>query len=296
MKVICIHGIAQEGKSSDLLKAEWDAALLEGLREADLAWPAQMETVYPFYGKVLADKTADVDRGEAVGLIRRGGPAADESRKYAFCDELLSEMATARAVQTDQLTGQDGQPVARGVLNWPWVQALARRLNEVSVIADLSIDTFTRDVWVYLNYKQVHLPVDRIVADMLPRNEPCVVVAHSLGTVVSYNVLTALARRELVKAWITLGSPLGIEAIYRRLPNVVPKVARKAPWGVGSWYNARDPRDFVALHPIDKTVFGGAPEVEGSDHVANASSNRHGIAGYLSDPQVAQRIAQAATG
>jgi hypothetical protein len=294
--VVCIHGIAQEGKSSAQLKVEWDAALRDGLRKAEVPWPAQMETVYPFYGKVLADKTADVDRGVAVGLIRRGGPPADEPKKYEFYDELLTEMAKARAVQTDNLTAEDGLPVARGVLNWPWVQAMARRLNQVSAIADLSIDTFTRDVWVYLNYKQVHLPIDRIVADALPSNERCVVVAHSLGTVISYNVLTALGQRDLVKAWITLGSPLGIEAIYRRLPNLVPKVARKSPWGVGSWYNARDVQDFVALRPIDKNAFAGAPVVEGSDHVVNATSNKHGIAGYLSDVQVARRIASAAAG
>lgn len=296
MKVVCIHGIGQEGKSVAQLKAEWDAALRIGLAKAGAAWPARMQTIYPYYGKVLADQTAQVDRGEAVGLIRRGGPPADESRRYAFYDELLSEIAAARQVPVDTLAGEDGQPLARGPLNWPWVQALARQLNRVSAIADLSIDTFTRDVWVYLNYRQVQLPVDRIVADAVPDDEPCVLVAHSLGTVVSYNVLSAMAQRDSIRAWITLGSPLGIEAIYKRLPNLVPKVARKAPAGVGHWYNARDAQDFVALHPVDKGVYRGQPEVESSDHVVNATSNQHGIGGYLGDPEVARRIAQAAAG
>lgn len=295
MKVICVHGIAQETKSSAQLKAEWDAELVKGLQRAELTWPEGMETVYPYYGRMLADKTADIDHGEAVGLIRRGGPPADEPRKYEFYEELLGQMAAARAVPTQDLVGEDCQPVARGVLNWPWVQALARRLNQVSAIADLSIDTFTRDVWVYLNYRQVNVPVDEIVARAMPRAEPCIVVAHSLGTVVTYNVLASLARRDHVRAWITLGSPLGIEAIQRRLPNVLPKAPRRAPAGVGSWYNARDPQDFVALHPIGTGAFPGLPAVEGSNHVVNATSNQHGIAGYLGDAEVARRIHAAVT-
>lgn len=296
MKVVCIHGIAQERKSSALLKDEWDTALREGLREAELEWPADMQTVYPFYGKVLAEKTAEVDRGEALGLIRRGSTPAQDQKKHDFYAEVLAEMANARAVPLDGLQAEDGRPVERGVLNWSWVQAVARKLNQVSAIADLSVDIFTRDVWVYLNHTSVHVPVDRIVAEALPTSEPCVVVAHSLGTVVSYNTLTAIARRDNAKAWITLGSPLGIEAIYKRLPNLVPKVARKSPLGVGTWYNARDPQDFVALNPIDQTVFMGDPLVEGSDHIVNATSNQHGIAGYLNDAQVARRIVQAARG
>lgn len=293
MKVICVHGIAQEGKSSEQLKAEWDAALRRGL--GDAPWPPGMQTVYPTYAKTLADKTADVDRGEVVGLIRRGSNDTENQKRFEFYEEFLTEVAKGRAVALDGLVGADGQPVQRGVLNWWWVQALARRLNKVSVIADLSIDTFTRDVWVYLNYNQVRLPVDAIVDAAIPVDEPCVVVAHSLGTVVSYNVLMARQQRRHVRAWVTLGSPLGIEAIHRRLPSLVPRVARKSPFGVGTWYNARDPHDFVALNPVTKEHFGGEPEVENTSHIVNATSNQHGIAGYLSDPQVATRIVQAAS-
>lgn len=293
MKVICVHGIAQEGKNSEQLKVEWDAALRKGL--GDAAWPPGMETVYPTYAKTLADKTADVDRGEVVGLIRRGSNDAENQKKYEFYEEFLTEVAKERAVALNGLTGADGQPVQRGVLNWWWVQALARRLNKVSAIADLSIDTFTRDVWVYLNYNQVRLPVDAIIDAAIPVDEPCVVVAHSLGTVVSYNVLIARQQRRNVRAWVTLGSPLGIEAIHRRLPSLVPRIARKSPFGVGAWYNARDPQDFVALNPVTEEHFGGAPKVESTDHIVNATSNQHGIAGYLGDPRVAARIAQAAS-
>jgi hypothetical protein len=294
MKIIYVHGIAQEGKSEQLVGEEWDAALREGLRNAGLAWPANATTVTPFYGRVLADKTAEVDRGEAVGLLRKGSNEAENARKFEFYDELLGEIAAARRVRTDDLLGDDGRPVQKGLLNWPWVNALVRRLNDIKPLADWSIDTFTRDVWVYLNYTMVRLPVDEIVARKLPADEPCVIVAHSLGTVVSYNVLTQLADRSRIRGWITLGSPLGIESIYSRIPSE-PGKPRRAPSGIPTWYNARDPEDVVALHPVPAGRFAGSPVVENASHVSNRTSNEHGIRGYLSDADVARRIHAAAT-
>jgi hypothetical protein len=41
---------------------------------------------------------------------------------------------------------------------------------------------------------------------------------------------------------------------------------------------------------LDALHFGVDPAVENKDDVANGTSNRHGISGYLSDPIVARRI------
>lgn len=289
MKIVYVHGIAQEEKSEQKLGDEWDAALRDGLRNAGLDWPAGATTVAPFYGRVLADRTAEAERGEVVGLLRKGSDAAEDARKFEFYDSLLGEMAAARQVPVDRLLGEDGRPIEKGVLNWRWVNALVRKLNDIKPLADWSIETFTRDVWVYLNYNFARLPIDEIVTQKIPSGEPCVIVAHSLGTVVSYNVLTQLADRSNVRAWITLGSPLGIHAIYNRVPSEPGKL-RRAPSGIPAWYNARDPQDAVALHPVPTDKFVGNPVVENASHVKNRTSNEHGISGYLSDAEVARRI------
>lgn len=294
MKIIYVHGIAQERKDPTALKAEWDQSFRQGLAAAGMAWPAGAATVLPYFGDTLSEKTAEIDRGEAVGLIRRGSTAAEEASKYEFYNEFLTQLADGKGVSTADLVGEDGQPVERGPQNWRWVLALTRRLNKIGPIADWSIDTFTRDVWVYLLHNQVRQPIHAIVDQAIPAAEPCVVVSHSLGTVVAYNVLTERGSRDNVRAWITLGSPLGIEAIYRRLPSSLTPVPRRAPAGIASWYNARDPEDIVALHEIPVAKFGGAPAVENSSHVDNPTSNQHGIIGYLSDAAVAKRIAEAA--
>lgn len=295
MKIVYVHGIAQERKDPVALKAEWDQSFRQGLDAAGVAWPSGSETVLPYFGDTLADKTAEIDRGEAVGLIRRGGTASEDASKYEFYNEFLTQVAEAKGVPTAGLVGDDGLPVERGPQNWKWVLALTRRLNKIKPIADWSLDTFTRDVWVYLLHNQVRRPIHAIVDSAIPTAEPCVVVSHSLGTVVAYNVLTERASREHVRAWITLGSPLGIEAIYSRLPSSLTPMPRRAPSGIAAWFNVRDPEDIVALYEIPGTKYGGEPAVENSSHVNNPTANQHGIIGYLSDAVVARRIAKAAT-
>jgi hypothetical protein len=44
-----------------------------------------------------------------------------------------------------------------------------------------------------------------------------VVVAHSLGTIVSYRLLRRYGAKAQVKLFVTLGSPLGIDVVKARL-------------------------------------------------------------------------------
>ena len=86
--------------------------------------------------------------------------------------------------------------------------------------------------------------------------------------------------------FLTVGSPLAIRAIRRQfLP------LRDPP--VGGWYNAFDPKDVVALYPLDGTNFPVQPAVENYNQVHNSTDNHHGIVGYLDNPEVAGHISDA---
>jgi hypothetical protein len=56
------------------------------------------------------------------------------------------------------------------------------------------------------------------------------------------------------------------------------------------WFNAFDPRDAVALYPLDTEHFDVEPSIENKADVRNDTPNCHGISGYLSDKDVARRI------
>jgi hypothetical protein len=57
-------------------------------------------------------------------------------------------------------------------------------------------------------------------------------------------------------------------------------------------------RDVVALYPLDTKSFPldpANPAIENKTDVRNRTANRHGIAGYLDDQEVARRIYDALT-
>jgi hypothetical protein len=62
---------------------------------------------------------------------------------------------------------------------------------------------------------------------------------------------------------------------------------------VTAWYNAYDPKDVVALCPLDAANFPVNPPVENYGRVLNGTDNRHGIIGYLDDADVAKQILDA---
>jgi hypothetical protein len=128
--------------------------------------------------------------------------------------------------------------------------------------------------------------IDAIVEAKLTQ-EPTIVVAHSLGSVVGYNVIKRnLPNIKLVK-YITVGCPLGLRAISSKLGLL------ENPGGPDGWYNAYDPRDVVALNPLDQVYFPADPAIVNYGGVHNQTDNRHSIAGYLNDPSVARQVAEA---
>jgi pimeloyl-ACP methyl ester carboxylesterase len=164
------------------------------------------------------------------------------------------------------------------------VQAIIQALDHIPGLNSRLIDAFTRDVYVYLTYLGVRAQIDKVVADALG-DGPCVVVTHSLGNVVAYNVLRARAATPQYPKLVMVGSPLGIRVIKQQL--ATPLVSPPCVW---QWFNAYDDRDVVALVPLDGQTFNVTPAIENKNDVLNFTDNRHGIEGYLADPVVAQQV------
>ena len=152
-----------------------------------------------------------------------------------------------------------------------------------------TLETFTRDVFLYTTRAGVRDEIDAIVAAKLTE-QPTVVVGHSLGTVVAYSVLRRDTRALKVPIYVTVGCPLAVRSIRDQFrPLRTPKL-------IAAWYNAFDTRDTVALYPLDRTNFNVDPGViENKTDVRNPTENRHGISGYLGDKDVARRIHDALT-
>lgn len=307
-ELIFIHGRAQENKDSKALKAEWIAALNEGLAQSGLALPIPESAIhFPYYGDTLYDLAKGESATEAAEVVVRGA-----KEEQAFVRAILVEIATQRGFAAD-IDQTDPDEVAtslndeqrrrggddrllnhlhdetrqRGPLNWPWMQNVLRVIDRhVPFGSSRSIALFTHDAYVYLNRPDVSSIIDAGVTKAFSANKPSVVVSHSLGSVIAYDLLRRVGETNHweISFFVTVGSPLAVSAIKERLhPTYHPKC-------VGSWYNALDTRDVVALYPLDKANFPIEPEITNYTKVKNHTSNRHGIAGYLDDPIVAKRI------
>ncbi|MCB5183035.1 esterase/lipase family protein [Streptomyces antimicrobicus] len=112
---------------------------------------------------------------------------------------------------------------------------------------------------------------------------PLVVVGHSLGTIIAYEVLREERRRD-VDLFVTVGSPLGITEIQDLLvrPPAVPACVK-------AWCNASDLRDLVALDHWLRAEY--PPPARVTDHlVRNDSANHHGISEYLASAPVQSQV------
>ena len=76
------------------------------------------------------------------------------------------------------------------------------------------------------------------------------IIGHSLGSVVAYETLQTRATTSPLPLLITLGSPLGLSAINRRLQR-----PPAYPPGLKRWVNIAAPDDIVAARPDLISVF-----------------------------------------
>lgn len=284
MKLVMVHGRAQEGKDPVALKKEWLDALAYGLARANATLPPGTTVEFPYYGDLLAKLVAETATPLGQNVNSKGSVPDPEQ---ALRSEMIHEIAQGAGITDADIEREfPGELTEKGPGNWEWVQAILRAVDRVPGINSSSIKAFTRDVSVYLTYSGVRRQIDRIVETALG-GDPCVVLAHSLGTVVAYNVLYKRPAVPRYPRFVTVGSPLGIKAIKKRIERPL-----RSPPCVESWFNAYDERDFVALAKLDARNFDVSPPIENKSDVKNFTDNRHGIAGYLADPIVASKIVE----
>jgi hypothetical protein len=286
-QLVFVHGRAQQQKDPGALKRSWIDAWQTGLAKSNLSIPIDESAIhFPYYGDTLA---ALVEGEPAPDVIVMGPEAPPEER--AFIAEVLEEARTDRAIGDDEvLAHADTEIIEQGPMNWRWVRAIVKALDaRLPGASGTTLSLVTFDVYHYLKNPGVRDAIEEGVRGAIAADEETVVVSHSLGTVVSYNLLRreGESRGWQVPLHLTLGSPLGVTAIRAALQPL------KSLACVNAWFNAMDPNDIVALYPLGPPRFGVQPAIENKTDVDNWTDNQHGIAGYLDDEVVARRIHEA---
>ena len=285
-KLLLVHGRGQQGLNPETLKSEWLGALNRGATTLGQTLPGDIDVAFPYYGDILDQYTQQFGIPLTSDLQSRGNSLDDEFLVFqAEFAEAVRQRAGIPDAQVDAEYGPD--PAPRGPLNWKWVQAILRAIDKNGTgMNQKTLETFTRDVFLYTTRAGVRDEIDQIVASKLTE-QPTVVVSHSLGTIVAYSVLRTDRRSLRVPLLVTVGSPLAVRAVRDQFRPL------RSPSSVDAWYNAFDTRDVVALYPLDADNFPVRPAIENNPTVKNHTENRHGIVGYLDNPDVARRILNA---
>lgn len=290
-RLVLVHGINQQGKSEEILRKDWLGHLHRGLGRDKVA--DGLEIAVPFYGDELKRRADGVD-SIAVSQGPDGTPDQDEA---AFLAAGLVETAAAAgignaAIAAEQrVIAREADVVAQeqGFIMNRRFNAIVRLLERVSPLHGTVVMRVLKQAYAYLKRPGVGPAVDAIVRPQVER-WPAVIVAHSLGTVVSFKLLRTMAlegKPVRVPLFVTVGSPLPLMAVQAALG---PEFA--LPAGVDRWLNALDPDDFITLgKPLDDINF--ADGIENIVDIENDGDDAHAISGYLADRRVAAAIAKA---
>lgn len=162
----------------------------------------------------------------------------------------------------------------------------ARAVQKISPARGTVAMRFLKQAYTYYRTDGLRKQIDALVAEAIEEAGECVVVSHSLGTIVSFRAIRDLVTSANVKKYITLGSPLGLNSFRDQLGDELGR-----PDKVGSWLNAHDPRDFVSMGIALQDYYENV-DVEFKD-VKNTNDDPHAISkekGYLHDERILRWI------
>jgi hypothetical protein len=258
--LVYVHGAGQQ-ENRHILKRRLDEHLFGG---------NQLDgTTLAYYSDLLHDEPTMPD------AIAAAGPEAADIQA-AF----LARAGTVAAVEAQAVAGGAGgaQPGEGGEGAQPGNQPAAIAGIGFPDPAFLILATLaSSDVTSYL-FGAVGADIRERVRTAVLAHQPCIVLAHSLGTIVAYDVLSELPGGT-VPVFITAGSPLGLANVQRRIGDRSGPPA-PLPASVKAWRNFADPFDPVAIERTLADEFTPAGAITDTA-VENRALLNHDLTGYL---------------
>ncbi|WP_037906053.1 hypothetical protein [Actinacidiphila yeochonensis] len=278
-RVVLVHGIAQQNKGPQTLLADWYPSLKDGLILAAGVDLAQDEVSMAFYGDLF----------RPAGHRALGEPELDASDIQEGIErDLLHQWWMSAAEQERRVAGPGTATRLRTPL---LVQRALDALSHSAFFAGLSeraVIGSARQVRRYFTEPEIRTGVQSRLARAISQDTE-VIVAHSLGTVVAYEVLCAHAEWSDLTL-ITMGSPLAVRnLVFERLtPSPVVGHARW-PAPVKRWTNIADAGDVVALTKELAPSFGD----DIRDLLVHNGAKAHDVRPYLTARETGMAMAEA---
>ncbi|MET9462594.1 hypothetical protein ABZY05_47705 [Streptomyces canus] len=286
--VVMVHGIwnrqrgMEPGEAAVALAKRHRSRLEQGLAASGLTHVPVPDVAMAYYAHVLSDGWQDQAAGQAETRLEDLSPAQQEDAREWL--ELAGvpvpqEMQAGVLAPLRQMVGwlvrrRTGDGVAATVH-----KDISERLSRLII-------AFLQDTDAYTSRPRRRQQAREVVAQTIREHRPTVVVAHSLGSVVAYEALHEFSDLQ-AELLVTLGSPLGLPAMMRKLdPEPISGYGQRPP-GVGRWVNVADVGDLVALPP----KLGGCFPVDAHETTDIGLLAFHSLERYLADGMTGAVIA-----
>lgn len=292
---------------ADFLREQWLAALAHGMErdhpDATLEQYRESEKTFVYFGDL------------SNGFLRRAGRHYNETDDQSSRDVALSAL---KEYATEDFLDKRGREIYEGLDGKSSVTEFLADLfaNPLHFIgaSESVISLVAPDMQHYWNPDRafgsdLRWRLTEPLAAALGRGDDVMLMAHSLGSIMSYDVLWKLSyygewrhiRNRTVSEFVSLGSPLGNATVRGNLKGGGGQGLRRYPTNIGNWHNVAAEDDYIAQ---DETVADDFEDMESArmvnsirDHriynlaVRDGESNPHHATGYLVHPEVVELVA-----
>lgn len=286
--IVYVHGIGRHAPP-DQLKLDWDLALFGkdlGERSRMAYWSDLLHSPVAPGGRTVRRSRADAEGTlDVAALLADAGLDKNDQAAGDFALNLLRGLGVAEAIPGAHGAGKKVLPLP-GFLRKP--------------ISRVFIESFVSDAAAYFFRAGIRSRIRKRLVEQLqlPKGQPVTIVAHSQGSIVAYEVLSAMAQDGLaLDALVTIGSPLGI----REVQDFVDPDSLAIPTVVTRWVNFADLLDPVALDKGLASDFKARPPATikiQDEMIVNTASrqlvgfNPHSAVGYLAHPAVRRVVTE----
>ncbi|WP_280492988.1 hypothetical protein [Nocardia asiatica] len=280
--IVAIHGIWMHRSQRTEMYDRWLDAMVKGLQNIRSDHAASLSLECAFYGHEYNDGKADLEP-EYSAVDLESGLETD-----------LVQAIAAAVGSNDEEEGDQENEEDRYEHTKIWLPSAVQKAlvtiqrSNLFDGRDAVLVSFVKQVHRYLEDNEFRARVhDEVSAAMA--HSPRLVIGHSLGSIVAYDWLQHNEPDD-PPAFLTLGSPLGLEAIRRRLH--VPVDRSRWPDGARSWTNVAAGHDAVAM--VKKLAPLYHPDID-DQPCTNQRRSAHFAVSYLSNTQVSRAIHKALT-
>jgi hypothetical protein len=291
--IIGIHGLGNKPEEKQL-QEWWKAAIREGLEGRGRFWFLRFKLVY----------WASVLHPDALN------PAIQDTHSPLYLNEpylRASDKSTHGEVKPDN-------NFIRNSLNSRLDKLFLEKNGSLnfSGLTDFILRHFLKDLDAY--YENDHSmtggkhPREEIcekLADALKKNrrKKILLIAHSMGSIIAWDVLTRWVPEVKIHTLVTIGSPLGNPVIRGKMLSEIKSLTNetpvlRTPENISrNWYNLSDYKDRVALsYDLNEDFLPNSHFVKPRDQFIwnnyeyKGERNPHKSYGYLRSPEMSQII------